>query len=72
MNEVGSFHCECDTGYTLSGNGITCEGKFNYFYVLNDIKCQIMMNVIWMLLVVIRHVSILMVAIIASVKLATT
>ena len=30
------------------------------------------MNVIWMLLVVIRHVSILMVAIIASVKLATT
>ena len=26
INEVGSFHCDCKFGYTLSDNGITCKG----------------------------------------------
>ena len=29
INEVGSFHCDCKTGYTLSDNGITCKGISN-------------------------------------------
>ena len=27
VNEIGSFHCECDTGYTLNADGLGCTGK---------------------------------------------
>lgn len=27
VNEIGSFHCECDSGYTLDSDGFGCTGK---------------------------------------------
>ena len=27
VNEVGSYHCECGTGYTLNSNNHNCDGK---------------------------------------------
>lgn len=27
VNEIGSFHCECESGFSLSNNGITCKGN---------------------------------------------
>ena len=27
VNNAGSYSCTCNTGYTLSGNGKTCNGK---------------------------------------------
>ena len=26
VNEIGSFHCECSTGYTLADDGFGCTG----------------------------------------------
>ena len=26
-NTVGSYYCQCDTGYTLQSNGHTCSGN---------------------------------------------
>ena len=32
VNNNGSFHCECTSGYSLIGNGFSCEGE--------DVKSQ--------------------------------
>ena len=29
VNEVASFHCECNAGYLLDENGYNCSGKYN-------------------------------------------
>ena len=29
INEIGSFHCECDIGYTLD-DGLGCTGRYIY------------------------------------------
>ena len=37
VNDDGSFHCECTSGYSLIGNGFSCEGeniKSQYIYIL--------------------------------------
>ena len=26
VNTPGSYHCECEIGYLLTGDGLTCEG----------------------------------------------
>ena len=28
VNEMGSFHCECDIGYTLDDDGLGCTGMY--------------------------------------------
>lgn len=28
VNEVGSFHCECNDGFNLDSNGLTCSGQY--------------------------------------------
>ena len=30
INEIGSFHCECDIGYTLDDDGLGCTGRCIY------------------------------------------
>ena len=30
INEIGSFHCECDIGYTLDDDGLGCTGTCVY------------------------------------------
>ena len=32
INEIGSFHCECDIGYTLDDDGLGCTGRYMYMY----------------------------------------
>ena len=27
VNDDGSFHCECTSGFSLLGNGFSCESK---------------------------------------------
>ena len=27
INDPGSFHCACNTGYALAANGISCKSK---------------------------------------------
>ena len=29
INTIGSFYCECDSGYTLQTNGKTCNGQLH-------------------------------------------
>ena len=29
VNEIGSYHCDCRTGYKLDNNGLNCQSKFN-------------------------------------------
>lgn len=29
QNTVGSYTCSCNTGYTLSSDGYTCDGEIN-------------------------------------------
>ncbi len=33
VNTVGSFRCDCNSGYTLDSNGITCSGKLDTEYI---------------------------------------
>ena len=35
-NTVGSFNCTCNSGYT--GNGTTCTGKYDLFFLDNGLK----------------------------------
>ncbi len=28
VNQPGTFHCECEGGYTLEGDGVTCTGTY--------------------------------------------
>ena len=35
-NNVGSFICDCQTGYTLTSNGLSCIGKYRLY--LSSIK----------------------------------
>ena len=29
VNEEGTYHCECNTGYLLDQNGLNCNGKLH-------------------------------------------
>ena len=29
INNVGSYTCDCEVGYTLNSNGLKCDGKYN-------------------------------------------
>ena len=29
VNDIASFHCECNTGYMLDDNGYSCSGKYH-------------------------------------------
>ena len=33
VNTIGGYTCECDVGYTLQDDQITCLRKCGYFYV---------------------------------------
>ena len=34
VNDIGSYHCICDTGYQLEGNGLSCSGIIYTLYIL--------------------------------------
>ena len=35
INTIGSFYCECDSGYALQTNGKTCNGQLHVLlYIL--------------------------------------
>ncbi len=33
VNEIGSYHCECDIGYTLNPGKYACDGMSNKYYI---------------------------------------
>ena len=39
VNSLGSFHCSCREGFSLTSNGIDCEGKYNK--VMINVDCVI-------------------------------
>lgn len=34
VNTIGSFHCECDDGYSLMGDSTTCRGSLSFLIPL--------------------------------------
>ena len=61
-NNNGSFSCSCRTGYILTENNLSCDGKC--FLVPTELDIiivpKILMNVLKTLMVVLRHVLITM------------
>ena len=35
INTIGSFFCECDSGYALQSNGKTCNGQLHVLILLD-------------------------------------
>ena len=33
VNVPGGFHCECEDGYVLERDGVTCTGKTKMLYI---------------------------------------
>ena len=63
LNTIGSFHCACQSGYTLNTfNNRTCNGKFNK--LINQhrflLSYKILMSVMMGVLVVVNYVVILL------------
>ena len=41
INDPGSFHCACNTGYALAANGISCKSKYCMVTMVLLINCLI-------------------------------
>lgn len=33
VNEVGTYHCDCRSGYQLEFSGVKCQGNYNVWLV---------------------------------------
>lgn len=53
VNTIGSFHCECEEGYSMMGDGTTCRGKiqlilvrFNYVFIVLNCVVDVFVDII--------------------------
>lgn len=71
-NDVGSYHCICETGYELSYDNHSCFGKLFHKLVENSVfvMLQILMSVIKTMGNVAKSVSMMLDHIIVSANLA--
>ena len=45
VNIHGSFHCECNPGFQLTVDGVSCEGMFNFVSRMSEsviIQCYVL------------------------------
>ena len=62
-NTVGSYTCSCNAGYALANDRLGCTSKTIMQYlalVLSSLAIQILMNVLWALMRVLKPVSTLL------------
>ena len=59
FNNIGSYICTCDPGYTLANNGFSCEGILHYIkpYIVVQLLylCKILSIIIYMFLNILFH-----------------